>query len=821
MAYTPIGASALTWGSMITRGNREPSDASTLNLSYQHLLWELNLPNDYIKDTNTNNKGGSGNFYTGLITSVPELSDLDKNSPNYNSRWKGPWYVTYNAKNLTTEEINKQGFTTTENDGSGLAYIGPSTLPNTFFADRIVLMQELDESASNINDKIQKNYNEFKQAYTYFENAYSYTLNAYSYVLNSYAYTIDYIGSSYDLLYNSTVYNITYLNDYNKNVGVNAYQLGTQYTGVGQWFDVKGKQKATTSYGEIFNDYNTNAAYGKFSHVEGTHNIAFTDYSHAEGVESVVGGVAAHAEGASEANGAYSHSGGFASIAHGHSSFVHGLASIAVNNVNTAIGYGIVSNGIIGQVSLGSYNLVYTDAIFQVGIGKDENHRANALTIANNGVSYFSNISYIKDPNYPDKPTSSIVTYLSYQQLEKEISNLGDDNLQKIKDLKTYVDNAYAYIIGTYTQSTDGKWSNTGVLGYLTNYNNTFYEYVYNQLTDPNGTVPTYMNDIYDKFKNVPGNVGFVYGVVAYKDTVEISYAHQVPGSAEYKKDMTWTYSYQNIIIPAATETAAGVLSSQDKIYLNSIVEGDKPLADISISGTWTFDPLTTTYSTSSQNSITIPYGYTATWTGTWKWKATDSQKIPEEYNDSNNAWGNKLPDNDTNSDSITKENIKSNTSWKQTIYAKKRGLVVDNGKVKLMTSENSSYDYKTASVSISFTYYRFVGYSETNNPTSEIILKNYIVENNKNTGITTSTNHSITTPKLNPSENQYVYYAYPATMKDISSILLDGKEDIFNAWKKLDDINITMPESNNSIKYKVYISTNPGAYRNQPVVFN
>ena len=68
MAVLPINTNALSWGSLMARGGREPIDDSTLNFSYAHLLWELNQPNTYLASTVTDNKGGSGIFYVGLIT---------------------------------------------------------------------------------------------------------------------------------------------------------------------------------------------------------------------------------------------------------------------------------------------------------------------------------------------------------------------------------------------------------------------------------------------------------------------------------------------------------------------------------------------------------------------------------------------------------------------------------------------------------------------------------------------------------------------------------------------------------------------------------
>ena len=103
---------------------------------------------------------------------------------------------------------------------------------------------------------------------------------------------------------------------------VTKYQLGTKYTGVGQWADVKGTSYATSTYTEIFNDYKTNTApihekddarmpllshthiegYGNYAtysyaHVEGSGNRGQGRNVHVEGKENAAYGVAAHAGG--------------------------------------------------------------------------------------------------------------------------------------------------------------------------------------------------------------------------------------------------------------------------------------------------------------------------------------------------------------------------------------------------------------------------------------------------------------------------------------------------------------------------------------------
>ena len=256
MAVKPIGTTQLTWGSIMGRGNREPLDDTQLNYSYADLLWELNQRTGNPSDASYTigaNKGGSGNFYVGLITSVPYVNDnvaysyLKIANSHYTSYkddkgnvklayepigMKGPWYVSYCGKDTRygNKGVGKYGF---KPDGNG----------NTYYADRIVLRQEMD-----------------------------------------YALDKDFVRKT---------------------------QLGTYYTGVGLWYDSYTKSKEygggkecpdgtyfhTYSYAEIFNDYTHNIAIGNFSHSEGKQTKANGEGSHAEGYNTQVNALHGHAEG--------------------------------------------------------------------------------------------------------------------------------------------------------------------------------------------------------------------------------------------------------------------------------------------------------------------------------------------------------------------------------------------------------------------------------------------------------------------------------------------------------------------------------------------
>lgn len=241
MAVKPIGTTALTWGSLLGRGNREPIDATQLNYSYTDLLWELNQRT--VSYQIGANNGGSGNYYVGLITAVPYVNEDDKRKDSHytvdangNKKletidMKGPWYVSYKGtdKGRGTAQ-NKYGFV-------------PDGNPNTYYADRIVLKQEMDYTLDN--GFVRKT-----QLGTYYTG----------------------VGHWYDSYTKSK----TYANGLECPDGV--------------YFP-------TTSYAEIFNDYTHNVATGIFSHSEGKQNTVNGEASHAEGYGNTINAVHAHAEG--------------------------------------------------------------------------------------------------------------------------------------------------------------------------------------------------------------------------------------------------------------------------------------------------------------------------------------------------------------------------------------------------------------------------------------------------------------------------------------------------------------------------------------------
>lgn len=320
MAVKPIGTTALTWGSLLGRGNREPIDATQLNYSYTDLLWELNQRT--VSYQIGINNGGSGNYYVGLITSVPYVNEDDKRKDSHytvddngNKKletidMKGPWYVSYKGtdKGRGTAQ-NKYGFV-------------PDGNPNTYYADRIVLKQEMDYTLDN--GFVRKT-----QLGTYYTG----------------------VGHWYD-----------------------SYIMSRKYADGLECPD--GTYFPTTSYAEIFNDYTYNVATGIFSHAEGEHTTASGDDSHAEGRYTTASGNYSHAEGRyTTTNGLASHAEGQGSTTGTNATAAHaeGSYTIANNESEHAQGKYNVSD------------TKNSGTLFTIGNGTIEDNRHNVVGIYHNG----------------------------------------------------------------------------------------------------------------------------------------------------------------------------------------------------------------------------------------------------------------------------------------------------------------------------------------------------------------------------------------------------------------------------------------------------
>ena len=335
MAVKPIGTTALTWGSLLGRGNREPIDATQLNYSYTDLLWELNQ-RTVSYEIGTNN-GGSGNYYVGLITSVPYVNEDDKRKDSHytvdkgNKKletidMKGPWYVSYKGtdKGRGTAQ-NKYGFV-------------PDGNPNTYYADRIVLKQEMDYT-------LDSGFVRKTQLGTYYTG----------------------VGHWYD--------------SYTKS---KEYSNGKKELPDGTYFP-------TTSYAEIFNDYTYNVATGNFSHAEGKLTKVNGEASHGEGLSNTINALHAHAEGHQNIVSADdSHAEGRENTVSGEYAHVEGYKNKVQSNAGHAEGNTTTVSGVNAHAE-GNSTYIHTTA--------DNSHAEGTGSYTKGVNAHAENSSYANGKN--------------------------------------------------------------------------------------------------------------------------------------------------------------------------------------------------------------------------------------------------------------------------------------------------------------------------------------------------------------------------------------------------------------------------------------
>lgn len=263
---------------------------------------------------------------------------------------------------------------------------------------------------------------------------------------------------------------------------------------------------------------------------------------------------------------------------------------------------------------------------------------------------------------------------------------------------------------------------------------------------------------------------------------------------------MTSGETYQ-IDFPTASATEKGMMSSEDKSRIDSIWNGNPSLPTPTLSGNWTVYNQSNEVVTPTP-SFPLEYGYKAKYSGTWKWNTSSGQKAPTK---TSGNWGTTLPAKNTNSSVFTSGYVTTNTTYSQTIYADKMGLMVSGTNVVPASGQDS----KSANTSVSFSNRIYYGVSDKNVPTEEIVKK----LTNK-LGGKSNTISGITT-----TNSQYYYYVYPKTLGKLTTIIQDGATPVIGAFKCIDTLSITN-SAGLSIPLYVYISNNPGAFTNNTLKF-
>lgn len=201
------------------------------------------------------------------------------------------------------------------------------------------------------------------------------------------------------------------------------------------------EESVTAAVGaEVFNDYETNIASGRYSHAEGKSNIASGMLSHAEGYEVEVSGGYSHGEGrntiasgseshaegyhsrakgevshaegfGTEASGDHSHSEGDNAFAKGYASHAEGRGTEVSGNHSHVEGWCTIASGENQHVQ-GKFNIEDASNAYAhiVGNGSGTNSRSNAHTLDWDGNAWFAGDVYVGGASQDDTSASKVIT---------------------------------------------------------------------------------------------------------------------------------------------------------------------------------------------------------------------------------------------------------------------------------------------------------------------------------------------------------------------------------------------------------------------------
>ena len=253
---------------------------------------------------------------------------------------------------------------------------------------------------------------------------------------------------------------------------------------------------------------------------------------------------------------------------------------------------------------------------------------------------------------------------------------------------------------------------------------------------------------------------------------------------------------------------------------INGILNGDLPLAPLSITPSWKAYTQTGEVLTyPSTSDISTIYGYKVTFAGKYKWTKDDAHKAPTAV--AGGDWASKpLPASGEFSEEITVTNITSDRTFTAKVSAKKQGLVLANGIIR--QADSTDLDYSSASARVHFQY-KCVAASVTEAAPSASTLtslltsvvlptpsKKYELRDGKSkiaTGVTTNS-------------TSYYMYAYPSVLGNLSKIVMNDATPLLDGGFNLTKVTVTDPETKKELEYNVYTSVQRGAFTNAKLDF-
>lgn len=264
------------------------------------------------------------------------------------------------------------------------------------------------------------------------------------------------------------------------------------------------------------------------------------------------------------------------------------------------------------------------------------------------------------------------------------------------------------------------------------------------------------------------------------------------------------------VSIGETSDTAyAGDKGAQNAKDIAAIKSGDLPLVSPVITNKWTVlcnDGSASGVSTSSGNLNTI-YGYKVNFNGSMKWAHADGYKDPTSMNGGD--WSNsQLPASGENSVEITKQ-CTSDTTITASIKAPKQGLVLSNGIIK----EASSSDVDTKSVSVRVHFQYKVVLARTEEKITADNLPNFLNPTSDDYACDLKDGKNNVYTKVNAGESEYLVYAYPSKLGELSKITMNDATPLLNDGFTLSKVTVTDPQTKLQLEYNVYTSVQRGAF--------
>ena len=305
-----------------------------------------------------------------------------------------------------------------------------------------------------------------------------------------------------------------------------------------------------------------------------------------------------------------------------------------------------------------------------------------------------------------------------------------------------------------------------------------------------------------------------------------VPYSNKLYIDIESNKSYRWNGSeLEEISAPLGlgeTENTAfpGNKGASNTEKIESILNGDLPLAILSITPTWkAYSQTGETIVLPSTLNLSLTYGYKVSFIGKYKWTKDDAHKAPTAV--AGGDWSAKaLPASGEFSEAITVENITADKTFTAKVSAKKQGLVLVNGIIR--QADSADLDYSSASAKVHFQYKCVAAAvseaapsastltSLLTTPTSTVVSKKYELRDGKSktaTGVTTNS-------------TSYYMYAYPSVLGNLSKIVMNDATPLLDGGFSLTKVTVTDPDTKKSLEYNIYTSVQRGAFTNAKLEF-